>query len=238
MNSSRKRNYVLSRVISKHLLFCSTEVFRQQSQQEVMMYIAFPTPGHVWHPAPFPIQVPLAPCLSQGTGAKAIISSCKGNWNHLPLWEFLSSCYLNVGCIAGGTGELLLVLVFAFNLWACLMEAQHGNTECKALLTGIWLKKVEMCATGLCSQWKMPPKTSCCLSTVKKFRLDICNTGTVTCINSYQLPITNSNWCTKQYAVLWQSIIRIFYPGTVTVTTNQYFLPFRTATHEPSVWMQ
>lgn len=64
---------------------------------------------------PFAIQVPLAPCLSQSTVAKVIISSCKGNWNHLLLWEFLSS-FSNVGCVAGGTGELLLVLAFVFNL--------------------------------------------------------------------------------------------------------------------------
>lgn len=84
--------------------------------------------------APFPMQVPLAPCLSQGTVAKAIFSSCKGNWNCLPLWEFLSPCCLNVGCIAGGAGGLFLVLAFAFNLWECLMEAQHGTTKCKAKL--------------------------------------------------------------------------------------------------------
>lgn len=52
------------------------------------------------------------------------------------MWEFLYSHYLNMGCVAGGTGEVLVVLVFTFNLWDCLMEAQHGNTECKALLTG------------------------------------------------------------------------------------------------------
>lgn len=144
INSSWKGNYVLSRVISKQLHLSSTAVFRQQSQQEIM-YIVFLTPGHMWHPAPFPIQVPLAPCLSQGTVAKAITSSCKGNWNQLPLWEFLSSCYLNMVSVAGGTGELLLVLVFAFNLWECLMEAQHGNTELKALLPGIWRQKVQRC---------------------------------------------------------------------------------------------
>jgi len=42
-----------------------------------------------------------------------------------------------MGCIAGGAGGLLLVLLFAFNLWECLVEAQHGNTECEALLTEI-----------------------------------------------------------------------------------------------------
>lgn len=114
---------------------CSSEVLRQQSQQGIL-HIVFPIPGHVWHFAPFPIQVPLAPCLSQGTVAKAIISSCKGNWNGncLPLWEFLSPCYLNMSCIAGGMEKLLLLLAFALDLWERQMEAQHGNNEWKAKL--------------------------------------------------------------------------------------------------------
>lgn len=139
INPSWKRNYVLSRVSSKHLHLFSTEVFRQQSEQEIM-YTVFLAPGHLWHPAPFPIRVPLAPCLSQGTMAKAIISSCKRNWNHLPLWEFLS-CYLNMGCLAGGREEFLFILVFTFNLWECLMEAQSSNAEC----TAMWWQKVQRC---------------------------------------------------------------------------------------------
>lgn len=135
LNPSWKGSCILSRVNSIHLNICSSEVLKQQSQQGIL-YIVFPIPGHVWHSAPFPIQVSLAPCLSQGTVAKAIISSCKGNWNWncLPLWEFLSPCYLNMGCIAGGMEELLLLLAFALNLWECQLEAQHGNTERKAKL--------------------------------------------------------------------------------------------------------
>lgn len=45
----------------------------------------------------------------------------------------------------------------------------------------------------------------------KKFRPHLSNKTTVT-----------GNWCTKRYAVLRQSIMRIFCPGSVTVRTSKF----------------
>lgn len=162
----------------------------------------------------------------RGLGPKQSLVLAKEIETIVPPWEFLSSRYLNVGCIAGGTAGVLLVLVFAFNFWECLMEARRGDTEREALLTAMRLRKVQRCVPQLCALGEIC-YAPCCLSTVKTFRQDTSNKGTVW-----------GNRCTKQYAVLWQSITRIFCPGTITVTTNQYCLPFRRATPEPSVRVQ
>lgn len=120
----------------------------------------------------------------------------------------------------------------SFWLWCLhLIFGSDGSTawQCWRKSSAHWnmiAKGTEICALGLRPQWSKSPKPSCCLSKIKNFRQDISNKGTGL-----------GNWCTKQYSVLWQSIMRIFCPGTVTVTTDQYFLVSRTAAHELSVWV-
>lgn len=139
INSSWRGNYVLSRVISKHLHLFSTEVFRQSSEQEIT-YTVFLTSGHVRHPAPFPMSA----------SSSLPLSGYRGQSNHSFLQSELKpstpvgvSVFLlfEHGLSSRRQRRVLFILVFAFNLWECLMEAQHSNAEC----TAKWWQKAQRC---------------------------------------------------------------------------------------------
>lgn len=188
------------------------------------MYIIFITPGHAWHPAPFPIQVPLAPHLSQGIVAKAIISFCKGNWNHLLLWAFLYSHYLNMTCVAEAQESCLW-----FWCWHLLFRTiwwKHSMATMNAKLCSLDMMAKDEYSSSVLSG-KCATQHTLLSFCRKNFRADLSNKT-----------IVRGNWCTKTYTVLGQGIMRIFCAGTVAIRTSQYFLPFRRSTDVPSVWMQ